>query len=144
MKMQYIVLLMIGIISFCSAELTRDSNGIVTDPVTGLQWQDDTGNTFVNWTDAIAYCENLSLGSYTDWRLPNKNELMTLIDDTANAPSINSIFINVAPSIYWSSTSSAILARDVWYINFLNGSSSTASKYTHGYTLCVRSDNGVI
>lgn len=43
-----------------------------------LIWSDLSVNE-MTWDDAKEYCENLTEGGYTDWRLPNINELRTLI-----------------------------------------------------------------
>ena len=55
------------------------------DPATNLTWQDpqkdayNTADTGVIQPDAIRYCEELVLGGYNDWRLPNIDELRTLV-----------------------------------------------------------------
>lgn len=47
-------------------------------------WQKDTapGSQLgkYTWEQALTYCENLVLGVYSDWRLPNRNELQSLVD----------------------------------------------------------------
>lgn len=53
-------------------EFSKNGN-IVTDDVTGLQWQDDTIGTALSWQEAINSCEALNLDSFNDWRLPNLN-----------------------------------------------------------------------
>ncbi len=45
----------------------------MTDVNTGLMWQ-KTGESQSNWEAAITYCENLTLATYTDWRMPNAKE----------------------------------------------------------------------
>lgn len=55
------------------------------DPSTNLTWQDPQKDAYtpddpgVGQQDAIRYCEELVLGGYDDWRLPNIDELRTII-----------------------------------------------------------------
>lgn len=64
----------IGVNSF-----TADAD-IVTDAATGLQWMkndsgfDNSGEGF-DWAGALDYCESLTLGGRSDWRLPDAHEL---------------------------------------------------------------------
>ncbi len=67
------------------------ANGIVTDNHFGLQWKDDVAIEYMGYEDAIDFCENLSLNSKNDWRLPNINELLTVVD-SHNSPALNPIF----------------------------------------------------
>jgi len=56
-------------------------NGTVTDPNTGLMWQKQTEySNYMTWEEALEYAENIELAGYTDWRMPNRNELMTLVN----------------------------------------------------------------
>jgi len=48
-----------------------------TDSTSGLTWQ-VTPSDIMSWDDAIAYCDNLSLGD-GGWHLPTISELRTLI-----------------------------------------------------------------
>jgi len=90
--MREIFLIMIGISVSVWADFSRDdARQIVTDNNTGLQYQDDVSR-YLNWTDAIGYCETLTLGSHTDWRLPNFNELYFIADRSKSNPAIDSIF----------------------------------------------------
>jgi len=65
-------------------------------------------------------------GGYTDWRLPNINELMTLIERACASPTINeTVFPNTATGYYWSSTvQQSGSGSHVWSVNFLFGYSS--------------------
>ena len=82
-----------------------DAKEIVTDNITSWQWQDDSEAKTVkkNWNDAKTYCTNLRLGGYNDWRLPNMNQLESLIDYGRGDPSIDPTFRNVRGSFYSSS-----------------------------------------
>ena len=58
---------------------TVNGEEAIRDSSTKLLWQ----KSFVsgkNWKEALEYCENLEYAGYSDWRLPNKNELATLLD----------------------------------------------------------------
>ena len=113
--MKKIFIIIIGLSSFLLADFTK-SGDIVTDNITTLEWQDnsDVNTTTKNWSDAIAYCENLSLGGLDDWRMPNINELLSIADKRkTTAPAINNVFDYVAYTpnnlalytvLYWSST----------------------------------------
>jgi len=127
-----------------------DSTNIVVDHITGLMWQDDVaaGTLTMPWSEAITYCENLSLGDYTDWRLPNMKELYGIIDISTAFPAINTTaFNNVAPwgqdvfnptSRYWTLTPLESNTLYAWYIFFDEGHNYSMSKTTPAYVRCVR------
>ena len=90
------------------------SNAIVTDNATGYMWADniDTKNLKMNFNEAKDYCNNLSLGGFTDWRLPTKEELYLLTDYGNFYPATNNIFQNTASYYYWS--------YDLWTFSYRN------------------------
>ena len=51
-----------------------------------LIWSDRSSNK-MNWSSAKQYCENLSEGDYTDWRLPTISELRTTIKNCSGSQS---------------------------------------------------------
>ena len=60
---------------------TDNENGTVTDNQTGLMWAKDArGRGSMVWKDAKAYCEALNLAGFSDWRLPTRMELNSLLD----------------------------------------------------------------
>jgi len=90
------------------AEVLVDNvDGTVTDSRTGLMWpKDGTGAGYANgttktWNDAIDWAEGLSFAGYTDWRLPNINELKSFQEVTWGH------YQNQPTGIYWSSTACA-------------------------------------
>ena len=121
---------------------TRDDyKEIVSDNITKLQWQDnsDASSITKTWADANTYCENLSLGGFTDWKLPSISELQTIVDDGKYYPSVNSIFKNISSGYYWSSTANAYYSDYAWVVYFHNGGyTSYYYKYYSGYVRCVR------
>ncbi len=126
------------------AELTK-SNGVVTDNNTSLQWQDDysdNGNTvkYVVWSEAISYCNSLNLVE-GDWRLPNINELLSLVDPEKHSPVIKGdVFENIITSPYWSSTTYASNNRGTaWVVHFGIGATYRKNKTSFSfYVRCVR------
>lgn len=107
---------------------TDHGDGTITDNNTGLMWVASpeaagVAGTF-SWADAVDACETLIYASYSDWRLPNLNELLSLSDRTAFNPAIDSLF--TCPSLqFWSSTVDASFqATYRWYVSFLNGGSN--------------------
>lgn len=92
----------------------------VTDSLTGLMWSKNANfpGTFKTWQQALDYANNLTLCGYSDWRLPDRNELMSLIDRSKYNPALPSghPFLNVQYSFYWSSTSYAVYPNDAWVV----------------------------
>ncbi len=124
-----------------SSDLSRN-NKIISDRNTGLEWQDneDVNSTQITWQEAINYCENdLTLGGYNDWRLPNKTELLSIVDRSRYSPSIdNTIFVHTASNHYWSSTLYSYNSNKVWSISFGYGYSDGYSKTDNYDVRCVR------
>ena len=137
--MRAILLIMIGLSSMLSADFTRDANGIVTDNTTGLAWQDNAIGSPATWQEAINRCEALSLGGEDDWRLPNLNELNSLVDDTKYNPIIDDVFQDyTASNIYWSSTTPAVGHIYVWTVDLSSGNQNVNDKNLNCYVRCVR------
>jgi len=57
-----------------------------TDPATGLMWTKKDNGVDVTWQEATTYCQNLQIGSQSDWRLPTIDELKGIFDSSINAP----------------------------------------------------------
>ena len=106
-----------------------NGDGTVTDTSTGLTWQKDTPEDAANWEQALAYCESLSLGGHTDWRLPDINELRSLVDYSMYDPAVHvTYFPDTLSLLYWSSTTSAINVQNAWCISFFDGGGKSANK----------------
>ncbi|MCF6331572.1 MAG: DUF1566 domain-containing protein [Sulfurimonas sp.] len=120
---------------------SRDNiNNIVTDNTTGLVWQDDITPASMNWSDALAYCTNLTLGGFTNWKLPAIKDLQTIVDDGEFNPTINSIFQNTnsGASRYWSSTTLVSNTSFAWSIYFYASYIMSYNKVDSRYIRCVR------
>jgi hypothetical protein len=113
---------------------TDNGDGTVTDNVTGLIWLKNA-NCFgtQTWENALANANTLASGSCDlsdgssvgDWRLPNLNELRSLIDpDRSKNPALPTghPFTGVQlPSYYWSSTSYTDDPLKVWCVALYDG-----------------------
>jgi hypothetical protein len=138
MKKIFLIIVMLSVSLL--ADFSKDGNiNIVTDNETGLQWQDNERKN-MTWQNAISYCEQLGLNSYDDWRLPNINELNSIVDDTQSYPSINPMFKffasdNYRLASYWSSTN---IITKAWIVDFMWGSSNMTNKGNKYYVRCVR------
>ena len=146
-----ILLVLIGLSTFSTAEngrFTRNQDGIVTDHQSGLQWQDSYQGSVakLKWRDAIDYCENLTLGGYNDWRLPNANELSSISDRKHYKPAIDPTFQETAFGgsewWYWTSTTMGVSNyshKSAWVVDFDYGYVARKDKsYTYSVR-CVRS-----
>jgi Protein of unknown function (DUF1566) len=105
---------------------TDNGDGTITDNLTGLDWLKD-GNcpgTAMGWQAALTWiastlntggtaCASYTAGTFTDWRLPNANEYVSLADISQATPAlpIGHPFINVVNGAsnenYWSSSTPA-------------------------------------
>jgi cysteine-rich repeat protein len=129
---------------------TTDSEPVVTDSKTGLMWQGcaygqtgatcSTGSPFHGpWQDALANCENLDWGGYTDWYLPNLEEALTILNLRQSNPAIDtSTFPTPAFQVFWTSTSHPSVTAGAWHVEYDLGQWGPAGK-TWNYTpRCVR------
>lgn len=87
------MLLLVSPLLSCQ-RLKDNGDGTVKDRETGLTWEQDDGGR-MHFVDAQAYCEELMLGDFSDWRLPSIKELSTLIDRKTRTPPL--IDINYFP-----------------------------------------------
>lgn len=79
----------------------------VVDVQTGLEWQKDVSATKMTWAVASATCADLSLGGKDDWRLPEVQELLSLVDFTVTGlnPYIDATAFGGTPwGMYWTAT----------------------------------------
>ena len=99
-----------------ASRFVNNQDGTITDALTGLVWLQDAGCLAPGlWAAALTEANALANGSCGlgdgskagDWRLPNVNELESLVDVTAANPAVTvaSGFENVSEETYWTSTS---------------------------------------
>jgi len=136
-----IAMALLFFLNVVAGDFIDNGEDTVTDNNTGLIWQQGEGGK-KTWEDAISYCEDLSLAGYTDWRLPNKNELNSIIDYEIYNPAIDKNFFPDFPvayaSYYWSSTTYVNDSSIAWWVYFYHGSVNSANKSSNPYVRCVR------
>lgn len=132
-----ILMLLLCSVTVYAAPFTA-SDGVVTDQGTGLMWQQTDDDTERTWQEALDYCKALTLGGYTDWRLPNKKELESIVDYAAYNPAISPEFSGTDVSYFWSSTSNTNNTDFAWFVYFGSGFVNYGYKTHLHYTRCVR------
>jgi hypothetical protein len=121
-------------------------DGIATDTETGLMWlrfshgQRWENGTVVgkaqklNWDDAMKYPDTFNkqgYGGYNDWRVPNIDELKTLIDKVKGKYG-NYVDVDAFPKnekYFWSASYHTHVSVSVWYVGFDLGNSNCSGKY---------------
>lgn len=135
----FLLMLYLTFVSAAYAEFTRDDEkNIVTDECTGLMWQDNDITSAMTWFDAVDYCENSAMGDYSDWRLPNRSELLSIIDKSRNKPAMSPTFNNVVLNSYWSSTPLVNSSGFAWIVHFSYGGTFANYKHNAFFVRCVR------
>jgi hypothetical protein len=117
-----------------------------TDKLTGLIWSKDANPAAgtKNWSGALYYIKTLNSSNYlghNDWRLPNINELASLVNkgQSNSATWLNTQgFSNVQSDYYWSGSTHANDTSSAWGVN-VNHGLSYGNKPTYSYVWPVRS-----
>jgi hypothetical protein len=122
-------------------------SGTMLDTVTGLCWLKDM-NTFgqKDWSPALTDCSNLDYAGHSNWELPTKPELYTLIDEIGPSGStcttlINFGFTNCQDSYYWSSNEYQPDTAYAWHVDFNGGADGSLGGTGTHYVTCVRRDS---
>ena len=118
----------------------------------------------MNWNDAKQYCEDLTEGGFDDWRLPNIDELRSLIQNHSGTQTGGSCPISEKAGklssddrtddcygrkgsnfsklgdegLFWSSSVPSDDSSGAWFVNFNNGDVDYYGKGYYYYVRCVR------
>jgi hypothetical protein len=132
-------------------------DGTVADACTGLVWLQAaadvshdgqvTEDDVLDWCAALEYCERLSFAGHTDWRLPNLQELASLVDYARSEPALDPAFAmpsgtddSSVPFVpFFSSTTSAARAETAWGVRLgLSGEIFDVDKSQASFVIAVR------
>jgi len=124
-----------------------NGDGTVVDMATGLMWVKDPQTAGLGmtmyWYDAINACENLIYAGHDDWRMPNINELMSMVDHSRYDPAWDTMFFVYPPDTwtpFWSSTVCAPWPDGAWCLYPYDGyKTSWGRPYDMCYVRPVRS-----
>jgi hypothetical protein len=120
-------------VAWPGTRFTDNSDGTVTDHLSGLVWLKNAGCfSPTAWSTALTAANQLASGvcGLTDgsnagkWRMPNANELESLVDVSRVNPAVStgSPFINInLTNAYWSSTTYAAGPANAMAIRFTDG-----------------------
>ncbi|RLB64264.1 MAG: hypothetical protein DRH04_11655, partial [Deltaproteobacteria bacterium] len=118
----------------------REDDDTVTDTNTSLMWKRTTSTDSMTWEAALAYCQQLNVenfGGCNNWRLPNVNELLSLVDFGRTPTVDNSFFLGSMWANFWSSTSYIFNTSNAWDVHLGFGVSYPYSKSYSFYVLAV-------
>ena len=111
----------------------------------GLEWQEKSSSfESLTWVNAISYCNGLNLIEINNindngegWRLPNYNELYSLIDVTKRTHMTS--LLSDTNNTYWTSTSfKGDFDNQAWVIDFSTGKDGIVEKTDNISVRCVR------
>jgi hypothetical protein len=116
-------------------------DGTVFSNDTGLMWmrcslgQNWEGKTcggepvFLSWPAALKATVGFQFAGYSNWRLPNKNELESIVETSCSSPAINiSIFPKTPLTFFWSASPYAGISSAAWSVDFAYGTVNASVK----------------
>lgn len=131
--------------TFDSSAVIAEDNGVAVDTKTGLMWmrcslgyqwqngncvRDESKAAEFTWPDAIkAAAAAKSFAGYSDWRLPNRKELASIVEAACFDPAIDlSLFPATEAKGYWTSSPNNFNPYSAWGVNFINGDHVSTSR----------------
>ena len=114
------------------------------DNVTNLIWSLQTGSgdwtTYASTTLPTATNAANRCGFATDWRLPTRRELLSIVLNDGSSPSVDaSYFPSTQSNWYWTSDTYAPDPSVAWIVHFNDGSTGAYGKTDSYYVRLVRS-----
>jgi len=150
-----ILILSLSMVPMVSAALFDMGDGTVYDTDTNITWYKHPNNNPMTWDQAMKWVAGLTVGGYSDWRLPttpgkeygytNEGEMGRLYYDAlgndedgllANKGQLSEL----QPYDYWSSTEFQDNPADfAWSFDFRTGRQRAIAKNSIAYAIAVRS-----
>ncbi len=132
-------------VAWPSPRFADNGDQTVTDKLTGLAWTRDANpaNGYKSWQQALDYVKTLNSRNHlghNDWRLPNVNELESLVNKQADVAAWlgSQGFYNVQKDDYWTSSTYAAYTACAWSVGMYSGIVSGHGKADGGYVWPVR------
>ncbi|MGR0481469.1 MAG: Lcl C-terminal domain-containing protein [Candidatus Electronema sp. V4] len=126
------------------SQLIDNGNGTITDSKTGLMWKQcieglsgsgcATGSAgSFTWQQALQQLGTVNAGGgfagHADWRLPNINELRSIVEEQCYNPAINATRFPNTPSLhFWSGSPVAVNSGYAWSVDFSLGDSGYGNR----------------
>ena len=131
---------------------TDNNDETITDNLTDLMWAREDSwqmeSRWVSWDEAKEFAQNLAyrqFAGYNDWRLPEKEEVLTLIDPDhviqdkyGKDMKMNPIFPSGPLANVWTADG---IGQDGYIVNFTTGEADTLYKSKSG-RMAVRAIRG--
>jgi hypothetical protein len=134
---------------------TDNGDGTITDDNTGLMWEKNSNDGTIHdkdnlytFSDAIARATTLNVAAfagYTDWRLPNVRELLSIQNHGFSLPATSPAFNTSCPAgctvttcsctaigAYWTSTTTQFATNGAWCVLTHEGLATACSKTATG------------
>ncbi|SHI59347.1 Protein of unknown function [Malonomonas rubra DSM 5091] len=104
-----------------AASFNIRNDGTVLDRESGLIWQQQSSEK-MPWLEAVRYCNQLELADSRGWRLPFRDELVSLVNNVGAGQYLdNSAFADMAAEVYWSLSREEQQPDQVWGVSFADG-----------------------
>lgn len=114
-------ILTVSFFFFAGCDLMLDWD-CVSDPATGLCWEDEPVPWADDWEAAKSYCDNLNLAGNDDWRLPDISEYMDILNgNSCNSSPVCTDLFGSDINLYYA-VGETTSGGTRWIVNFGNGS----------------------
>lgn len=125
---------------------------VVLDRLTGLIWTRNANPAEfpLRWQEALDYISDMNREKafgYSDWRLPNRRELRSLVSHQTKKPALpeGNPFTNIFLGWYWTSTTAMINTAYAWYVHMEGARMFYGNKEQSSLLWPVRAEgNGVL